>query len=232
MAISFVQGNYAGSTSSSPSNQQTITLNGVTAGNTVFVVVNTDGGYAPYSMTDSGGNTYSSLTGFNLYLGDDIIIFWSTTTTGGNLTFTCSGSDAFSLIAQEFSGVPNAKVDVYTSNFNINSGGTATIGPTSTTGHAEELVFGIFGYDLFDGPNTPTLGSGYSNLTYDQSTYSGDVNLVLSVESKVVSSTGTQTATMSWPVGGSTEGIVVTFYSAPPTLTGLSSLTGISSITF
>lgn len=93
-----------------------------------------------------------------------------------------------------------------------NTGTTFTISTSGATAQANELVLAMFSDDT-SGAITFTAGSGYALL---ENTQNGASSQSTGGESKVVSSTGVQTATVTGIVGGNTwEAVIATFKSAP-----------------
>lgn len=92
-----------------------------------------------------------------------------------------------------------------------NTGTTFTISTSGATAQANELVLAIFSDDT-SGTITFTAGSGYALL---ENTQNGAASQSTGGESKVVSSTGVQTATITGIVGGNTwEAVIATFKEA------------------
>jgi hypothetical protein len=133
--------------------------------------------------------------------------------TGGTTpTFTASisGSNLFAVFAVEVSGLPTTGTILEPiSGTATTSSTTATlsVSTTATTTNANDIIFGFF--STYTGSTgTWTVGSGYSNFVEVNGT-NGDPS---AIESKVVSATGIQTATVTLPAGsqGATgEAIVI-----------------------
>lgn len=103
-----------------------------------------------------------------------------------------------------FTGTPT--LDVSATQANLSS--TTVTSPTSSaTAQATELVIGSGGYT--GTVTTFSLGSGYTNLTQ-----SNVANRAGAMESKVVSSTGTQVATFTLAVAKANGASVTSFYDA------------------
>ncbi len=183
-----------------------------TSGNLIVVTVSDDGGTLGgiTSVTDSKSNTYTKVP--NEFDGASTVSVWyAKNITGGashtiTVNYNTSITFASTCVAQEFSGVDTtAPLDVYTS-----TGGTGTSttsGATGTTAQNDELVIGSLAF--FGATTTVTLGSGYTNLGTTHQTNAG-----VGMESKVVSSTGTQTATFTLGLSRGWSTAVTTFKAA------------------
>jgi len=153
-------------------------------------VVNTN---SVTSITDSQSNTYTKIAdGTSDYVRGEI--WYAKDITGGttpSVTIATAESDDVTAIMREYSGMSADPLDKSAETLDADWLTSHTSGATATTTQADELVVG--GY-VGDANSGYTLGSGYSNLATQDGT---DLWISVALEDKVVSSTGTQTATIT-----------------------------------
>lgn len=184
-----------------------------TTGNLVVVFVGHQSGTVN-SVTDSQSNTYTKILDRSGGLAEGSL-WYAYNITGGTtptVTVTISSSQRLHAIAKEFSGIENGSdpLDVFASAASTSTTNHSS-GATATTAQNDELVVGMLTVGTYTG--TITAGSGYGNLVNQNTQVSGKI----SAEDKVVSTTGTQTATFT-SSGSASLGIAVA------TFKGLSSL--------
>lgn len=120
------------------------------------------------------------------------------------VTYNSAATNA-DVVVQYFNGfVGTATLDQSKSQTNASST-TATSGASSATTQATELVVGVATH--ISTASAFTLGSGYTNLTTNNI-----ANRAVAMESKVVGSTGAQTATFTIAAARVNTGGVITFY--------------------
>lgn len=200
MALAFVQG-VQGSSSSDPYTLPAFSSS-VTAGNLIVVAVVGDNG-----STDNTTNVTDNKSGNSYQRADSTLNFGNGTNMNMDIWFgqVTNGGSSFALtiafnsmvqngrfVAQEFSGFSStATLDKFAK---ANATSTSpSSGATGTTSVADELIVGLIAR-AGNNSSTISLGSGYSNLTNTAT------SAAAGMESMVVSSTGTQTATFSLSV--------------------------------
>jgi hypothetical protein len=172
------------------------------AGNLIVVSIR-GGAVAVSTVTDASGNTYTKAVAradtptnelwyaYNIVGGVKPVI----TVTMASSTTACAG-------AQEFSGILSTSDPLDKTSSGHGTSGSPSSGATATTTQNTELVVGGLSYTTF----TPAAGSGFSNLlTFNDGTDWGFI------ESKVVTSTGAQTATSSTSFSVAWDCTVATF---------------------
>lgn len=194
MAIAFVQsatafGALGNNTSATTGNITT------TAGNLVVLMAYGQTNVGDFVASDSKSNTWHQAVQQITNNGsgsNSVALFYTynlaNAGAGHNFTITTAAGMRIMAIAQEFSGILTSGDPLDKTAVNGNS--STSSGATATTSVANELVVGVMGMQSFGAD--PTAGSGYSNFVTGQNTSQAKVG---SIESKVVSSTGTQTAT-------------------------------------
>lgn len=191
-----------------------------TAGNLLIAVVEADVVTANgVTVTDNKGNTWSRAISTALAATFDLEVWYTVITTGGSghqITATDNGGGVDSiLIVEEWSGNKSIPYDV-------SAGATGVVstalnsGASASTAQAKELVIGA---GVASGAVTLTPGSGYSNLNQASTDFS-----TLAFESKLVSSIGTQSATMTSSLSGSWVCQVVTFKESGGTIVAIPTL--------
>lgn len=169
-------------------------------------VVNANG----ITVTDSKGNTWNRVVSTALAATFDLEVWVAYNITGGathTVTATDNGGGVDSLlIVEEWSG---AALSAAADKSAAATGTTSTAlnsGASAATTQADEVVIGA---GVASGNVTMTAGAGYTNLTKVNTTFS-----TLAFESKIVSATGAQTATMTSGTAGSWVCQVATFKQA------------------
>lgn len=181
-----------------------------TAGNMLIAIAEADT-VAANGITISGNNSASFTRVISTAVAAtfDLEIWVAYNIPGGagqTVTATDTGGGVDSLIiVEEWSGAATSSAadksaGATGSSTSLNSGATAT------TSQADEVVIGA---GVVSGNVTMTAGAGYSNLTKVSTTFS-----TLAFESKIVSATGAQTATMTAGASGSWACQVATFKQA------------------
>jgi len=193
------------------------------AGNFIVVgISNWDAGSTDQALavSDNQGNTYyEAITSDES--GDAVASIWYAYNIGsptGTFTVTINpaGTDDYlAACAAEFSGLTTTDPkDVTVKSIGTNT--SPVCGPTATTNQADELVIAVVQVSASD----PTVGldvpatTGYTNIEVEQDS-SGIQGL--SMDYKIVSSTGTQSAawgTLDATPSGGWAGVIATFKAA------------------
>lgn len=222
MAISFVQGKSGTNASGATSTTSTAAFSSnTTLGNLIIVGIANDGTAGSVtSVTDTQGNSYSLVVRNTALTAVTAEIWVAVVTTAGasNVVTANQGFNDGAIFAQEWSGLATSS---FTDQLARGTGSTTTMtATTAATTVANELIFAVGEVDL-SGSNTITVGAGYSNfLTASSSFVRG------AIESKTVSSTGAQTATMTIASGtASWRECIATFKIAPTVNKGAGFLT-------
>lgn len=223
MAIAFVQ-KTAKFSSASGSSVAAAALT-VTAGNMLVVTVTTwnNSGSHTVTVADDKGNTWNSAVSVEDSSGtgdaSKATIYYAMNCAAGSTTVTVSsslGSTAFEGNVSEFSGLLTASALDVTANSPHNSGGTSCTPTTGTTAQADELVVGVMAVNSADTTcNISDPPSGYTSIGVNQ-----DSNATIGHEGcyKIVSATGTQSATWSFDATtGGDVGVLATFKAAAVT---------------
>lgn len=214
MSMAFVEGQVK-SSGATPATTPAFT-NALAVGQLIVVFCGSDGGATGNitSVTDSKGNTYTQVPGFNTANGGgtlDVDCWYAVVTTGHtgaaptvsvNFNAAATNMNAIVQIFNGFTGTPTLDQSHTSDN---TSSTTVTSNASAATVQAVELVVG--GGVHASTVSAWTLGTGYTNLT------SSDVGArSAAMESKVVSSTGAQTATFTLAAARVNMGGVLTFY--------------------
>jgi hypothetical protein len=154
------------------------------------------------ATTDSNSNTIANAVAYVHYQGERID-YVSSANAGTTSVTANSSSGVIHLHIWEISGLLGTFDQSGTAN---TTSASLTVTTSSATTAANELVFGFFGNGAANVTITP--GAGFSPST--QSSDPVDDSSALS-EVKIVSATGTQTATASLATGSLVDEIVVTF---------------------
>lgn len=215
MAITFVQHASGGYISSS--SQTTGIGSSVATGNNIIVCVATTQAtgntvVTVASVTDNKGNLYSkaisaSNTGPPIPVGAEI--WYAENVTGGSVTVTTNLSAISTdttVDIEEWSGLTTGSLDQTISSY-TSSGTSLSTGTSGATTTASELVIAYFGSDWISVSGTASAGSGYSNLF---NTFGGYSSFSV-IESKVVSATGAQSASVSLTKSALSMGVLATF---------------------
>ncbi len=175
----------------------------VPVGNTViFTFVGAISSGSSVTIADSSGNAYTNDADVTNSAPTRTII-WSAPVTAGlsngsTITVTFprqrlqANASAFSVSGL----IGTGRVDKTATN-NNGSGTSATVGPTAATTQAGELVFGAFGMDISSG--SPTFAATGGSTALQTNVISGSWGIY--PEYKIVSATGTQTATGTFSGG-------------------------------
>jgi hypothetical protein len=222
MALAFVEGK-AIDNSTGVATTAAFT-NAFAVGQLVVVTIAFDGGANTVtSVTDNASvpNTYNLISGASAGNGSTMYLatYYAIITTAKSspqvtVNYNSSGTNA-DVIAQYFNGFTGTPtLDKSQSSVNASST-TCTSGATSATTQATELIVG--GGVHISTTSVFSLGTGYTNLTTNNISARA-----VAMESKVVSSTGAQTATFTIAAARVNTGAVTTFYDnagggSPPT---------------
>lgn len=188
-----------------------------TAGNLVMCVTESDVvAQNGITVIDSKGNTWTRVRSDAIAATLDLETWYSRITTGGasyKVTASDNGGGVdSSIICEEWSGEAASPVDVNQgATDNTGLSGALNSGATSATSQANEVVIGG---GATAGAPTYTVGSGYSNMNRVATTFTS-----LAFESKIVSATGAQTATLTAGAAGSWGMHVATFKELVPAAT-------------
>lgn len=162
------------------------------------------------TVTDNKGNTWSRVISNSLPSTFDLEIWVAINIIGGathTVTATDNGGGVDSLIiVEEWSGAALTGASDKSAGATGVASTALNSSASATTTQADEIVIGA---GVASGNVTMTAGAGYTNLTKVNTTFS-----TLAFESKVVSSTGAQTATMTSGTAGSWVCQVATFKQA------------------
>ena len=188
-----------------------ITLaSGVAAGALILVSIanHNSAAVVPDSVTDTAGNTYTLITAANASAVTATLAYCvnaSALSAGNTITVTFSSTRHIAMRAYSVSGIAASSAFDVSATQAAGSGTSASVGPTSTTTQADELVFASWAYQ---NSRTFTPGTGYTAGTKDEttSTIRGRV-----AEWKIVSATGAQTADGTWSASTTHAGVVATF---------------------
>ncbi len=216
MAIAFVEGKPANNITGVATTAAF--TNTFAVGQLVVVYIGYDGGAdATTSVTDNATtpNTYNAIPLFGVGNGTTMYeqAYYAVVTTAKaspavTLNFNSAGTNA-NIIVEYFNGfVGTPTLDQIHSQINASST-TCTSGASPTTTQPTELVVGM-GMHIST-TSAFSLGTGYTNLVQ-----SSVANRQVAMESKVVSSTGAQTATFTIAAARVNAGGVATFYDAIP----------------
>lgn len=189
------------------------------AGNCVMVPIsiNHDPSHANTSVTDNQSNTYTKQAQMldNKNQADLFADFSIGSPSG---TFTVTVSPAFTsnnyitFVLLEISGLQTTSVLDQTATANIASPATSTtVGPTGTTAQADELVVAVLSTETGDTNLNLTVPSGYTEIATEQ-----NGNSLAGHQSayKIVTATGTQSATWTHDGTANTGSLIATFKAA------------------
>lgn len=225
MALAFVEGKAVTNTSGTATTAAF--TNTFALGQLVVVTVDySTGTNVTTSVTDNATtpNTYTLISAASLGNGSSVYqaVYWAKITTARasptvTVNYNATSANAV-MIVQYFNGfVGTPTLDQPKSTLNATST-TVTSGASSATTQAIELVVGM-GSITENKTSTWTLGSGYTNLTSVGSS-AALPRAGIAMESKIISSTGAQTATFTISVTDVSVGSVVTFYDAASGIIG------------
>lgn len=224
MAISFVQSQSGATTAGTAS---TFTLTGVGKGHILILCLSSAGLTTISSISDSASNSYSVSSNFAGGAAD-ALLYYAQTTSGGTITVTVNTttSSVTHWILFEFAGISNPVLDQSATTSATSTSPSATMGSSTTV--TNEIIIGAVQNSTY--ATTVTEGSGYTGLVYSGDSSGGNP---CAMEYQIVSSKSAYTATMTLDSSQVWGMIVAGFYGTPPpTIAGVSSMTGVQSITF
>lgn len=212
MAAPFTIAQTVGGTYTASASSTTISMGNVTQGNMILVVVcsNTQ---AVTTITDTLGNTYSLVD--KQSSGADMELWYAPNITGGatpTITVKVVSASAISCLAREYSGprISNPldqHVAAHGTSANLDSGAS------KVTDTPYQLVIGWGGIQA--GNPTYTAGGSFGNLSTQQGV---SQSISCAIEDQIVTTTGTQDATMTsslstnWSCGVATFATGSNFY--------------------
>lgn len=174
---------FSGNTTTGNTILVSVTYNDDVTGNVSSITDTTSNSYAKIAGGSSGGDTYTEL-------------WYAYNITGGTTpTITVNMSNAnyhdFTITAREISGLMTTDPFDVKAEGAVSAGTSHTSATTATTSQANELVYSVIG---LAGNTTYTAGSGFGDLSQ---TNGSDLYQSSASQMKVVSSAGTQTATIT-----------------------------------
>lgn len=184
-----------------------------TQGNTLLLVVKTSASITVTGVTDSKGNTWTvdetpGSTNANITLVRAALT--AALTTGDTISIALSATSG-NVCAQllEFSGLAAAPLDQHTNANSLTL--SVTVGPTGATTKASEIVVTAVARGGTAGATVWTPPSGYTEVPTGLGGAGDDL-----VDSayKILTTTGTQTATWSATAGGANQPAVIATYKA------------------
>lgn len=191
MAAPFTIAQTVGGTYVASASSTTISMGNITNGNLMLVVVcsNTQ---AVSSITDTLNNTYTLIDA--QVPSQDVELWYTRNIIGGTtptITVTVAGASAISCLAREYSGprISNP-LDQHVASNNLST--ALDSGPTKVTNTSTQLVIGWGGVQ--NGNPTYTVGAGFGNLSTQQGV---SQSVSCAIEDQVVTTPGTQDATMT-----------------------------------
>lgn len=202
-AVGFVQVIGNGSDNNTGSTTFTVTPSANTTQNNFLIAVVSNEDAIPASMSDSAGNTWTRVATQAPTGPAGQAHFWckltTALTTSSTITITkAAAGDRPSLYKIfEVSALDNAPFDVSTTATGTTT--TMAVGPTATTAQADEIAVASW---AMDDDFTFTLDAAYTIVgTKITSVAGGSGNHVLYVGYRILSSTGTQSATSTHAAG-------------------------------
>ena len=199
------------STSTAATTLAITTTAAVPAGAMIFLEISNHNNVLPSSVTDSAGNTYtlvSAANGTTVAATLAYALNAAALASGSTITITWASGRNAAAAAYYVTGIATASAADQQATNTTGSSATPSVGPTSATTQADELVIGLFGYS---NTHTFTPGSGYTALATVEST--GTVRGTCG-EYKIVSATGAQTANGTFNSSATFAGVLVTFKAA------------------
>lgn len=195
----------------------------VTVNNLIIVGISSEGSTNDVvSVTDNKGNTYHQAAQRTNGSFQDLEIWYAVVITGGaglNITVTNNSAGRLALEAEEWSGAATSGlVDISQSNTGTGSGNLTTGASPSTTNN-NDIIYAVGSVGL--GGVTWTTGAGYSNRV-DFNNASG---LSSSAESKTVSTTGSQTATLTSDITNQNWDMLLVAFSDTPIIASTLNIT-------
>jgi hypothetical protein len=208
----------------------TVGAGGVVAGDRVVVAIGVQNAITITSVTDSKGNSYTpSITYAFSGTGKCTTALYSAQlatplVSGDTITVKVSAGSAWGFIAEDWSGListdQTGKAD--------SGGASTTTVSISTTGPTASSNEAVFGVACIAGNSTITGDPLYSNVTKLKNVNSPTTRY-LALESRVISTTGVQTATYTLSPAQAWSGVIGTFSGGSvsgPQVTGFSPTSG------
>lgn len=212
MAITLIQSKTGFQTSGGLSTTSTAAFAATTTvGNAIIVGLTNDSVTAVTSVSDTAGNTYSKVIGQLVNTEVAIWVAYNISSAASVVVSFVCGSNDGTIWAQEWAGLSTTSAADQTAVNTASTAGAITIGTTSTTTVANELVFAIASVDVAPGWGF-TVGSGYSNFSQLTTSFIG-----AAIETAVISSIGAQSPgiTLANPNLMTWRSAVATFKQAP-----------------
>ncbi len=176
-------------------------------------------------MTDSAGNTYTLISAANSSAVSATLAYCvnaSALASGASVTANFPSSRNAAMRVRSVGGMATSSAfDVSAINAS-GSGTSASVGPTSATSQADELIYAVFAYQ---NSRTFTAGSGYTAGAQTESTTT--IRGVVA-EWKIVSTTGAQTPDGTWNTSATYAAVVATFKGATATAKSASDMGALS----
>src|SRR5208337_1338820 len=178
----------------------------VTSGHVIVVAVSTYDGETLVTPTDTQGNSFTQLVTAGTSGAAVAAIYVATARSSAADTVTCSiansASDNIHCHIYEVSGVTTTVDKTGTSS---QAGTALTVSTSASTANANDYVFAYFADN--HSAATYTVGSGYGDTQASEDTSGGDSGFS---EDKVVTATGTQTATATGSTTDTFVNLIVT----------------------
>lgn len=204
-------------------NGATLTLNGVAAGNTLFVL---DGyfrtvttGLAEAVPTDTNGTFVAAIAPLPLIEGSSDsggAIFYQENAASGTHTVTPQANSFHSTTLVEFSGLlTSSSIDVTKNASTANFAGTSQVtGTTSTTAQADELSLIALALTANIGNANVGLTDPVTNYLTLQLVQDDSTTVAVQHAYRILTATGTQSATFNWTdteINQYASGMIATF---------------------
>jgi hypothetical protein len=178
----------------------------VTSGHVIVVAVSTYDGEALVTPTDTQGNSFTQVVTAGTSGAAVAAIYIATAKSSAADTVTCSiansASDNIHCHIYEISGVTTT---VDKTGTNSQAGTALTVSTSASTANANDYVFAYFADNHTAA--TYTVGTGYGDTQASEDTSGGDSGFS---EDKVVTATGTQTATATGSTTDTFVNLIVT----------------------
>ena len=203
-------------TSSAQTSLSVTLSSAIAAGSLILVEISNhnSGTVVPDSVTDSAGNTYTLISAANSSAVSATLAYCvnaSALASGATVTANFPSSRNAAMRVRSVGGMATSSAfDVSAINAS-GSGTSASVGPTSATSQADELIYAVFAYQ---NSRTFTAGSGYTAGAQTESTTT--IRGVVA-EWKIVSTTGAQTPDGTWDTSATYAAVVATFKGATAT---------------
>jgi hypothetical protein len=196
----------------------------VSAGDDIIVAFASDSSTGAVSVADSAGNSYTSAADINNPSGVRTVIFVAyhvnALPSGSTITITHPSVTARAAVASVFRGLLSAGLD--RTHTGTGSSTSPSSGATSATSQADELLIGGVGTEGPSGDAAGTWGGSFSDLQRVGTTGgTATTNICVSMGYRIVSSTGTYTASKSSITSRDWATAIATFRmdNAAPTVT-------------